>query len=57
MGRTRPTAVIFSCSKAILAICTYLLVEEGRVDLDAADVRYWPAFGRSGKSGITSETP
>jgi CubicO group peptidase (beta-lactamase class C family) len=46
-------AVIFSCSKGILAICAYVLVQEGRLDLDAPVARYWPAFGAHGKEGIT----
>jgi CubicO group peptidase (beta-lactamase class C family) len=47
------TAVIFSCSKGILAICAYLLAQEGRLDLDAPVVTYWPGFGQQGKEGIT----
>ena len=43
-------AVVFSCTKGVLAICAYLLVEEGRLDLDAPVVRYWPEFGQAGKS-------
>jgi CubicO group peptidase (beta-lactamase class C family) len=51
---TRDTAaVIFSCTKAILAICAYTLVEEGRLDLDAPIARYWPSFGEAGKASIT----
>jgi CubicO group peptidase (beta-lactamase class C family) len=46
-------AVIFSCSKGVLAICAYLLVQEGRLDLDRPITAYWPRFGRNGKSGIT----
>jgi len=46
-------AVIFSCSKGVLAICAYRLVEEGRLDLEAPIARYWPEFGENGKSGIT----
>ena len=46
-------AVIFSCSKAILAICAYVLVEEGRLDLDQPIANYWPAFGQAGKMAIT----
>lgn len=46
-------AVIFSCSKGVLAICAYLLVQEGRLDLDAPAVRYWPEFGQQGKETIT----
>jgi CubicO group peptidase (beta-lactamase class C family) len=47
------SAVIFSCSKGILTICAYLLVQEGLLDLDAPVARYWPAFGRHRKSAIT----
>ncbi len=46
-------AVVFSCSKGILAICAYLLVQEGRLELDAPIARYWPEFGALGKSRIT----
>lgn len=47
------SAVIFSCSKGLLAICAYLLVQEGRLDLDAAVATYWPAFAAAGKGSIT----
>jgi CubicO group peptidase (beta-lactamase class C family) len=56
MGRpwNRDTAaVMFSCSKGVLAVCVYRLVEDGRVDLDAPIAQYWPAFGDHGKAGIT----
>jgi CubicO group peptidase (beta-lactamase class C family) len=46
-------AVIFSCTKGVLAICAYQLVQDGRLDLDAPIARYWPAFGGQGKAGIT----
>ncbi len=46
-------AVIFSCSKGILAICAYLLVQAGRLDLDAPVGRYWPEFAQHGKESIT----
>ena len=46
-------AVIFSCSKGVLAICAYLLVDDGRLDLDAPIEHYWPEFGANGKSAIT----
>ena len=47
-------AVIFSCSKGILAICAYLLVQEGRLKLDAPVTEYWPEFGAHGKEHVTS---
>jgi CubicO group peptidase (beta-lactamase class C family) len=46
-------AVIFSCSKGVLAVCAYLLAQEGRLELDAPIARYWPAFGEQGKAAIT----
>jgi CubicO group peptidase (beta-lactamase class C family) len=45
-------AVAFSCTKGIIAICAYLLVQQGRLDLDAPVVRYWPEFGQRGKADI-----
>ena len=44
-------AVIFSCSKGLLALCCYLLVEEGRLDMDLPVAAYWSAFARNGKGG------
>jgi len=46
-------AVTFSCTKGVLAICAYGLVQEGRLDLDAPIADYWPAFGANGKADIT----
>ena len=46
-------AVMFSCSKGVLAISAYRLVEAGRLDLDAPIARYWPEFAQAGKAGIT----
>lgn len=45
-------AVVFSCTKGILAICAYLLVQQARLDLDAPVTRYWPEFGQHGKADI-----
>lgn len=46
-------AVMFSCSKGVLAVCVYRLVQDGRLDLDAPIAHSWPAFGDHGKGGIT----
>jgi CubicO group peptidase (beta-lactamase class C family) len=46
-------AVVFSVTKGVLAICAYRLEGQGRLDLDAPIVRYWPEFGAHGKSEIT----
>jgi CubicO group peptidase (beta-lactamase class C family) len=46
-------AVIFSCTKGILAIQAYRLVDAGRLDLDAPIARYWPEFAEASKAAIT----
>jgi CubicO group peptidase (beta-lactamase class C family) len=46
-------AVIFSVSKGMVAICAYLLAQEGQLELDAPVSRYWPAFAAAGKEAIT----
>lgn len=51
--RSHTPAVVFSCTKGVLAVCAYLLVQAGRLDLDAPVVRYWPTFGAHGKEGTT----
>ncbi len=48
----RTPAVVFSCTKGIMTICAYLLVQQGRLDLDAPVTRYWPEFGQHGKAEI-----
>ena len=46
-------AVVFSCSKGILAILAYRLVDAGRLELDAPIAGYWPEFAAHGKATIT----
>ncbi|WP_433262580.1 serine hydrolase domain-containing protein [Actinosynnema sp. CS-041913] len=41
--------VVFSATKGATAACANLLVQRGRLDLDAPVTRYWPEFGRRGK--------
>jgi CubicO group peptidase (beta-lactamase class C family) len=45
--------VIFSCTKGIMAVCAYLLVQDGRLDLDLPIAHYWPEFAQGGKERIT----
>src|SRR5215470_6365795 len=57
VARTRPwqrdTIVnIYSCTKAMTALCAHQLVERGELDLDAPVARYWPEFARGGKESI-----
>jgi CubicO group peptidase (beta-lactamase class C family) len=47
------TAVIFSCSKGLVSLTAYLLVQDGRLNLDAPIARYWPEFATNGKGAIT----
>jgi CubicO group peptidase (beta-lactamase class C family) len=50
----RDTAtVIFSCTKGVMAVCAYLLVQEGLLELDSPIARYWPEFAQAGKERIT----
>jgi len=46
-------AVVFSCTKGVLAILAYRLVDDGRLDLDVPIARYWPEFAEAGKAAIT----
>src|SRR5689334_14767524 len=39
----------FSTTKGATAACLHLLVQRGRVDLDAPVVDYWPEFKENGK--------
>ena len=50
---TDTAAVIFSCSKGLIAMCAYLLVQDGALDLDVPVATYWPEFARNGKDEIT----
>ena len=43
---------VFSTTKALTALCAHLLVDRGRLDLDAPVARYWPEFARGGKDTI-----
>jgi CubicO group peptidase (beta-lactamase class C family) len=47
------TAVVFSATKGLTAVCVLRLVEQGRLDLDTPVAAYWPEFGAGGKSSIT----
>ena len=46
-------ALVFSCTKGVLAVAAYVLVEYGSLELDAPVARYWPDFARHGKESIT----
>jgi CubicO group peptidase (beta-lactamase class C family) len=47
---TRDTiANVFSTTKGMTAICAHRLVDQGKLDLDAPVVTYWPEFAQAGK--------
>lgn len=47
------TAVlVFSATKALVAICVLMLVDRGDLDLDAPVARYWPEFAAAGKEAV-----
>jgi CubicO group peptidase (beta-lactamase class C family) len=47
---------IFSVGKAMAALSLLVLVDRGRVDLDAPVARYWPEFAAAGKGEIGVRT-
>jgi len=44
--------VVFSTTKGATAVCANRLVQEGRLDVDAPVVEYWPEFGAAGKGSV-----
>jgi CubicO group peptidase (beta-lactamase class C family) len=44
--------LIFSGTKGLTATCILMLLDRGRLALDAPVSRYWPEFGQAGKSAI-----
>ncbi len=46
-------SLVFSCTKAATAICAHLLIDQGKLDLDARVIKYWPEFGAAGKDNVT----
>jgi CubicO group peptidase (beta-lactamase class C family) len=43
---------VWSTTKGPAAMCLHRLAEQGRLDLDAPVVRYWPEFGQAGKEKV-----
>ena len=57
-GRQRPwqpdtLCVVHSCTKAAVALCLHLLIDQGRVSLNDPVSRYWPEYDQSGKGDTT----
>lgn len=51
--RADTLAVMFSCGKGVTALCIYLLVQDGLLDLDKPMAAYWPEFAAEGKDRVT----
>ena len=50
---TRDTLVnIYSTTKGLAAMCAHRLVDQGKLDLDAPVVKYWPEFAQAGKDKL-----
>lgn len=47
---------MMSVGKGMVALCLWMLVDRGRIDLDAPVARYWPEFAGGGKAAITVRT-
>lgn len=46
------TALVFSTTKGVTAICAHLLAQRGELDLDAPVAEYWPEFKAEGKENV-----
>jgi CubicO group peptidase (beta-lactamase class C family) len=44
--------MVMSVTKGVVAIAAHMLAQEGRLDLDAPVVEYWPEFAAEGKNTI-----
>ncbi|MCZ6886927.1 MAG: serine hydrolase, partial [Gammaproteobacteria bacterium] len=43
----------FSSTKFPVNLCTYMLIDQGKLDLDAEVADYWPEFAAKGKDNVT----
>lgn len=43
---------IYSISKSMCALCVHILIDRGRIDLEAPVAHYWPEFAQAGKDRI-----
>ena len=46
-------SLVFSCTKVATALCAHILIDQGKMDLDAKVTKYWPEFGQNGKEDVT----
>jgi len=46
-------STVFSSTKGAMSLCAHMLVDRGKLDLDALVTKYWPEFGQNGKEKAT----
>jgi len=46
-------SIVFSCTKAAVALCAHILVDRGELELAAPVSKYWPEFAKNGKENTT----
>ena len=46
-------SIVFSCTKGATALCAHMLVDQGKLDLDAKVSDYWPEYACNGKEETT----
>ena len=46
-------SIVFSCTKAAVAICAHILIDRGKLNPNALVTDYWPEFGKHGKDKTT----
>ena len=46
-------STVFSSTKGAMSLCAHMLVDRGKLDLDALVTKYWPEFGQNGKENAT----
>jgi len=46
-------SIVFSCTKAAVALCAHILIDRGQLDPAAPVKAYWPEFARGGKEKTT----
>ena len=46
-------SIVFSCTKAAVALCAHILVDRGELELQAPVSKYWPEYAQNGKENTT----
>ena len=47
------TSIVFSCTKAAVALCAHILIDRGELNPAAPVSKYWPGFAKNGKEAAT----